>query len=59
MRDLTDVSQAVEPFAARKVDIGLVRANAVLRESFTASAIAFPIKLLLGGRSWGSVRAGM
>jgi hypothetical protein len=59
MRDLTDVSQAVDPFALRKVDMGLVRASVVLRESFTASAIAFPIKLLPGGSSWGSVRAGM
>jgi hypothetical protein len=58
-RDLTDVSQAVDPFDTRKIDIGPVRANAVFRESFTASAVAFAIKLLPEGRSCGSVRAGM
>jgi hypothetical protein len=58
VRDLTDVSQAVDPFAARRVDIGLVRANAVFRESLTASAIAFAVKLLPEGRSCGSVRSG-
>ena len=58
-RDLTDVSQAVDPFAARKVDIGLVRVSAVFLESLTASAIAFAIKLLPGGGSCGSVRPGM
>jgi hypothetical protein len=58
VRDLTDVSQAVDPFAARRIDIGLVRANAVFRESLTASAIAFAVKLLPEGGSCGSVRAG-
>lgn len=59
VRDLTDVSQAVDPFVARKVDIGLIRAKAVLRESLTESAIAFAVKLLREGRSCGSVRAGV
>src|SRR6266404_971964 len=58
MRDLTDVSQAVDPLAARKVDIGLVRAKAVFRESLTASAIAFAVKLLPKGTICGSVRHG-
>jgi hypothetical protein len=58
VRDLTDVSQAVDPLAARRVDIGLVRANAVFRESLTASARAFAVKVLLEGRSCGSVRIG-
>ena len=56
--DLTNVSQAVDPFAARRVDIGLVRANAVFRESLTASAVAFAVKLLPEGRSCGSVSTG-
>lgn len=58
MRDLTDVSQAVDPLAARKVDIGLVRAKEVFRESLTALAIAFAVKLLPKGRTCGSVRLG-
>lgn len=58
MRDLTDVSQAVDPLAARKVDIGLVRAKEVFRESLTALAIAFAVKLLPKGSICGSVRLG-
>jgi hypothetical protein len=58
MRDLTDVSQAVDPLAARKVDIGLVRAKEVFRDNLTALAIAFAVKLLPKGSTCGSVRLG-
>ena len=57
-RDFTDNSHAVDPFAAKKFDIGLLFVRRIFRESFIELTIAFPVKLSVNGFNGGNVMSG-